>query len=151
MTTIVYDHKRKRIACDGRSSAGPLLLSDNSIKYVSNKKGLWFVCGVYADRELFVTLDHRDELSFEPECDALLVKEGDCYMVTFRDNRCSYEKLEYNYAMGSGRDFALAALDFGKTAEEAIEYAKTRDVYTGGTVFVYDISKQTFVLGGSNE
>jgi len=38
------------------------------------------------------------------------------------------------YAMGSGGDWARAALDHGKTAEEAIEYAATRDSFTKGPV-----------------
>jgi hypothetical protein len=39
----------------------------------------------------------------------------------------------------------LAALDFGKTAKEAVEYAMTRDVYSGGKVHVYDIDKGEFI------
>jgi hypothetical protein len=37
--------------------------------------------------------------------------------------------------MGSGAYFAKAALDFGKTPEEAIRYAMTRDCATGGEIF----------------
>ena len=36
--------------------------------------------------------------------------------------------------IGSGCEFALAACDLGKTAVEAVEYASTRDVFTGGGV-----------------
>lgn len=39
------------------------------------------------------------------------------------------------YAMGSGGDWARAALDFGKTPEEAVEYAATRDDNTRGPVY----------------
>lgn len=38
------------------------------------------------------------------------------------------------YAIGSGRDFALAAMALGKTAKEAVELACKLDLYTGGTV-----------------
>lgn len=38
------------------------------------------------------------------------------------------------FAMGSGEDFAMAAMLCGKTAVEAIEIAKQLDVYTGGKV-----------------
>lgn len=41
--------------------------------------------------------------------------------------------------MGSGYQFAIAALDLGKTAKEAVNYAKTRDIYTGGRVRVFDV------------
>jgi hypothetical protein len=36
---------------------------------------------------------------------------------------------------GTGGKYALAALDFGKTPEEAIRYAMTRDCATGGEIF----------------
>lgn len=38
---------------------------------------------------------------------------------------------EKHWAIGSGADFALAAMDFGKTAVEAVEYASRRDSGTG--------------------
>ncbi len=37
-------------------------------------------------------------------------------------------------AIGSGWQFAIAAMDFGKSAKQAIEYAMTRDNGTGGGV-----------------
>lgn len=42
--------------------------------------------------------------------------------------------VERPFAIGSGRDFALAAMDMGATAKEAVEMAAKRDVYTGGTI-----------------
>jgi len=48
-------------------------------------------------------------------------------------------KISYNAAWGSGRDFALAALDHGATAKEAIKYASSRDVYTGGRIQVVSL------------
>lgn len=43
--------------------------------------------------------------------------------------------VEY-YAIGSGGDYALAALDGGATPEKAMEVAKFRDVFSGGETFV---------------
>ena len=40
------------------------------------------------------------------------------------------------YSVGSGSDFALAALDTGCTPEEAMEVAKYRDTYSGGETFI---------------
>lgn len=40
------------------------------------------------------------------------------------------------YAVGSGADFALAALDGGATPEVAMEVAKQRDAFSGGETFV---------------
>ena len=39
-------------------------------------------------------------------------------------------------AVGSGADFALAALDAGATPEEAMEVAKRRDAFSGGETFI---------------
>lgn len=40
------------------------------------------------------------------------------------------------YAVGSGADFALAALDGGCTPEEAMAVAKMRDAFSGGETFI---------------
>nr|DAY73594.1 MAG TPA: ATP-dependent protease [Caudoviricetes sp.] len=40
------------------------------------------------------------------------------------------------YAVGSGADFALAALDGGASPEQAMEVAKMRDAFSGGETFV---------------
>ena len=39
-------------------------------------------------------------------------------------------------AVGSGADFALAAMDAGATPEQAMEVAKLRDAFSGGQTFV---------------
>lgn len=40
------------------------------------------------------------------------------------------------YAVGSGSDFALSAMDAGASAEEAVKVAIKRDVFSGGELFV---------------
>lgn len=40
------------------------------------------------------------------------------------------------YAIGSGREYAMAAMHCGKTAAEAVEIAAVYDLYTGGGVDV---------------
>lgn len=42
------------------------------------------------------------------------------------------------FAIGSGRDFAIASMDYGNTAKAAVEYAASRDLYTGGEVVTDD-------------
>lgn len=44
-------------------------------------------------------------------------------------------------AIGCGFQFALAAMDHGKTAPEAVAYAATRNVYTGGLITVVDFGE----------
>jgi ATP-dependent protease HslVU (ClpYQ) peptidase subunit len=46
------------------------------------------------------------------------------------------------YAMGHGRDFALAAMHLGKTAREAVEVACALDVYCGNGIDTLELHEQ---------
>lgn len=145
MTTIVYDHKNKQIAYDSRLTSGDLIVTDESVKHKENEKGLWFFTGSKSDESQLMELVHNDKPEVTPNCSALLVKDGVCYLVTFDGDYCSVSDNDYNFSIGSGGDFALAALDLGRTAKEAVEYAITRDKNSGGKVHVYDIEKDKFI------
>jgi len=145
MTTIVYDHKNKQIACDSRLTGGNLIITDSAEKYRANEKGLWFFAGTRADENQLMELEHNDKPEIKPDANALLIKEGKCFLVTFNGDYCSVSENEYNHSIGSGCDFALSAVDLGRTAKEAVEYAITRDTGSGGNVHVYDIEKGKFL------
>lgn len=50
--------------------------------------------------------------------------------------------IKANYlAIGSGSDYALSAMEIGKSAEEAIREAMKHDIYTGGDVDVVECSQ----------
>ena len=51
-------------------------------------------------------------------------------------------ELKFNDYVGSGGYDALRALDFGKSAKEAIEYAATKDCNTGGKVRVFNLDQE---------
>tara|TARA_R110002096_G_C14041546_1_gene672316 strand:- start:43 stop:480 length:438 start_codon:yes stop_codon:yes gene_type:complete len=145
MTTIVYDHKNKQIACDSRVNGNGLILSDKEVKYKENEKGLWFFCGAVSDNDQMMEMSHNDKPDVLPDCSALLVKDGDCYLVTFNGGYCAISKNNYSHSIGSGGDYALCALDFGSTAKEALKYASTKDCYTGGKLRLYDIKTEKFI------
>jgi hypothetical protein len=44
-------------------------------------------------------------------------------------------------ALGSGREFALGAMDAGASAIEAVRISSKRDIYTGGRIHAYNIEK----------
>lgn len=46
------------------------------------------------------------------------------------------------YAIGSGADFALAAMDSGASAEDAVKVAIKRDAFTGGEIFVEHLDEE---------
>lgn len=142
MTTIVFDYENKQIAVDGRMTNGHgVIASDSANKTIKNDAGLWFIAGAVSDRVDIVKLAHNDECKMIPDCSALLLSGGIVYLVHVNDKAiCSHEELTTNESLGSGYKFAIAALDFGKSAKEAVEYAITKDCYSGGDIHVYNLS-----------
>jgi ATP-dependent protease HslVU (ClpYQ) peptidase subunit len=60
--------------------------------------------------------------------------------VAYKLGGSSFTKCSRNYhAVGSGRDYAIAAMYLGKTARQAVEIARIFDVYTGGPLQVMDV------------
>lgn len=85
---------------------------------------------------------------FIPEC---LDDEDFTGLVVFTDGvifmyeggkRCYEIPGEKYYAIGSGADFALSAMDAGATAEEAITVAIKRDVFSGGEIFKEELEEE---------
>ncbi len=135
MTTAAYNYKEKRVAVDSRFTSSDVIDTDKAIKYLTNDKGTWVLCGSPCDYDLFVTLNHKDKVDIKPNCNAFLIAGGKVVLVLIdTDGRCIYDPINENAAMGSGAHFALAAMDHGKSAKEAVKYAITRDIFSGGRV-----------------
>jgi len=146
MTTIVYDHKNKQIACDSRESGGGVLFTDEAIKYRAVDNDMWFICGSKSDVSIFIdTFEHNRNVPENIECGGLLVRDGVVYKACNEDGVYKLDELPCNESVGSGGWLAMAAVDLGKTAKEAVEYAMTRDLYTGGKIHIYDIEKGGFI------
>lgn len=146
MTTIAYDHKHKLIAIDGMTSAGGIIMNTSAIKYKENELGIWFFTGATSDCDQLMELRHNDKPEVKPDCAALLAKkDGSLWLVAFNGDYCSHSKLDCSHAIGSGFEFALSAMDFGKPADEAVSYAATRDCYTGGKISLFDVVKFEFI------
>lgn len=151
MTTIVYDHERKQVAIDSRTTSNGLICSDSSDKWQITDSGeVWFTCGTVCDEDLLIECFKDGDRAFDikviPDANSFVVRgdkvlmrgvtqEGEAWTQFLTGSRC----------LGSGSSFALAALDFGKSAKEAVEYAATRDCYTGGAIRVYDIASAKFI------
>jgi len=140
MTTIVYDHKNKEVACDSRYTRGDMIDTDEGDKTRKNDRGLWIFSGLVADYEDLMVLEKNEKAEVRPECCAILISGGEAFTVdTDSEGFCIIDKLTSNFAAGSGANFGLVALDFGKTAEEAVDYAKTRDSKSGGATRVFKL------------
>jgi len=148
MTTIAYDHKNQQIACDSRTTADGFICSDSAIKYrvMVGSGDVWFYYGVAADVDIFIAnFKHNEEIKKNVSCGALLVRKGIAYGISNYDGVYKQSILSYNEGFGSGACYALSAIDLGLSAKKAVEYAMTRDCYTGGKIHVYDIKKGKFV------
>jgi len=147
MTTIVYDHKAKQIACDSRICKNDVIGSDSFIKYKHIGAELWFFCGTIADANLLVLwFDKGPKPELIPECEALAVINGKVYHHhVSSDGVAAQFELEFSEALGSGCKFAISAIDHGKSAAESVEYAMKRDPFTGGKIHVYDIASARFL------
>ena len=150
MTTIVYNHKNKQIAVDSRATSGGLIVSDTDQKWFYIKSELWFMCGTVCDKDLIIDAfkdgDRAFDLKAIPDANVLLVRDGKVFMRGVTESGEAWtQELTGSRCIGSGGSFALAGLDHGKSAKEAVEYAATRDCYTGGKVHVYDIESCRFL------
>ena len=139
MTTIVYDHKNKQVAVEMLVVVDGIICSTEFDKTLTNDNGTYFLCGDCCDYEKLSKLSHDDKLEVTPNCSAILIKDRKAYAVIVQDSLCCFTELKYNYAMGSGERFALSALDYGATAKEAVEYAITKDIFSGGAVIVKSV------------
>ena len=151
MTTIVYDHKLGQIAVDSRSTASGMIVSDNEIKWHVDENGVtWFLSGCVSDYSLlfdsFKNGDRAFDLPEIPDASAIIVRDKKVFLRGVTDKGEAWtQPLSSSRCIGSGAQFALAAMDFGCTAADAVKYAATRDCYTGGKVHVFDIADGEFV------
>jgi len=140
MTTIAYKHEDGQIAIDSRVTAGNVLISNKVNKIIKNNTGVWLLAGSTCDCEGLALLKHNDHVEPLPDCSALLIKDRKAYLVSVNnDGYCCYTELNYDYTIGSGGEYATGAMDHGKSAKEAVKYAMTRDVYTGGRIRVFNV------------
>lgn len=147
MTTIVYDHKAQQIAVDSRTTGDGIILSDSTLKWVNRPDGsIWFLCGTVCDFDLLVeAVEENKKIESNLECNAFVLQNGSVRLVGVDDGKPWSNSIWYSRAIGTGFQFAISALDHGKTAKESVEYAATKDYCTGGKVHVYDIASAKFI------
>lgn len=140
MTTIVFDHKNGQIAIDSRTTCSGVISTDSAIKYKKVGDIVYFCAGKVGEYDLFIKeFNVLGDANKNLDVLALRIENKKVYLMTHGGDVFRECELEHNEGIGSGCDFALSALDFGKTAKEAVEYAKTKDIYTGGKVTVFNL------------
>jgi hypothetical protein len=73
----------------------------------------------------------------DPQVILVLGKHGTFYKV----GKCLTRLESQFHAVGSGRDFAIAAMHLGKSAEEAVAVAIKFDCYSGGEIRTMRLTK----------
>ena len=157
MTTIAT--KDGIIVGDARMSLGATIIKDDTVKVFNVNNHLVGVCGAARSISTFVSWlqKHTDYRMVSEQVGDLVdlippVLEQDsdytALVVTPDKQVLLYESgipidmgNDVHMAIGSGGDFALAAMDAGLSAEEAVKIAMKRDVYSGGTITVVSLEE----------
>jgi len=132
MTTIAY--KNGVIAYDSRRTCDGRIVTDNADKKRERDGHVFFGCGSTSD--ILNLIDAFFGAKIEGECDAqvIAVFEGRVTEIIWSEGRLLKYPVDHEYAIGSGSDNAITAMDMGATAAEAVEMAMKRDTGTGGKV-----------------
>lgn len=142
MTTIVFDANEKVIAFDSRMTRCGRICTDSGRKHIEREGVHFFFCGATADNEA-VMEGYLSRVRLDQEdigCACFAFDDGVLYSVHV--DHCGQVKrsvLYFSDSIGSGEDFAIAALDFGKSAGDAVAYAATRDPNTGGPIHIFNL------------
>jgi len=139
MTTIAFNDKE--FAYDSRVTADGIVLTDEDEKAVQIEGAYYIGVGIAYEIDKLISAHLGKEdipEDFSPECLVYKVVKGEgVYQIGVHDEGIYCHLTKYgNYSCGTGEHFALAAMDLGKSPKEAVEYAKTRCIYTGGKVKV---------------
>lgn len=144
MTTIAY--KDNIIAYDSRTTQGPVITDDETEKRIEKEDHIFFGTGYATDVERLIDLflenaEYNKDLSYEAAI-FVITPELELWQASVEPDEGfwkSKKRLDNVWAMGSGGDFALTAMDMGASAKEAVEMAAKRDTGTGGLVREYRV------------
>jgi hypothetical protein len=138
MTTIAFDGKT--LAADKRTSFGGLHATTIKVHRVNGllvagcgtsalicEMRAWLESG--ADPKEFPAAQRDTK-----ECASVLVIHPNGDIRQYESSPYPLVILDKHWAIGSGRDFAMAAMYLGKTAVEAVEVASVFDTNTGNGV-----------------
>lgn len=153
MTTIAYDGRY--VVADGRSTVGNLVTGKKARKIWIvdltinglTEKAVFAGAGSYQsinmvrshlEREDFLEAEAVPELEPGSFSGIVVLQDGRCFVL---EDRLVPMEQEWPVAIGSGTDYAMAAMTMGKTAIEAVDLACELDVYSGGELMMVDINK----------
>ena len=123
---------------DGRTTCNWEIIKEDFQKAFVHKGCAIAITGDVIDLKhmviAYINGDPLDDFS-TVDGSAFIHQNGITKCISMNDGVIKSHICEGTDCMGTGAYYAKAALDFGKTPEEAIRYAMTRDCYTGGKIF----------------
>ena len=145
MTTVAYDGTT--LASDSRSTMGGGMIYEEDAQKIFPDIGPFAVLGIAGDYQAAMdTMDMIQDFNKIEHVRGIPAKEvGDVALIgvthdgklwSYMGDRSCELRADKPFAVGSGSEYALAAMDLGKTAAEAVVYASTRDLYTNDIVQV---------------
>jgi hypothetical protein len=135
MTTIAY--KDGVIAYDSRQTRNDRIVSDNCLKCKIVDGVSFFLSGAVCDEKALIAAYFGTPSLVPVECSGYAVDDGKLMMIG-HDDKTGIWKQDLDPsnpdAIGSGAQYALAAMDMGASAEDSVRAAMKRDIYTGGII-----------------
>lgn len=130
MTTIAFDGRT--LAADTRSTSGGMPWECTKAHKLKDGR-LFAGSGSAEDCEAVLCwLECGGDKPTTKDFFGILIESGQCFRL--EDKLIKMPVRSPFHAIGSGRDYAIAAMHYGKTAREAVELASIYDVYTAGPV-----------------
>jgi ATP-dependent protease HslVU (ClpYQ) peptidase subunit len=134
------------IACDGKSMAGDgqrdhcgTIIATDAAKVRKLSDGR--ILGTSGDvsfgiefEEWLLTGGEKPKLQGDSAFSAIILHPDGT--AEFSGHECVLIPLSLPFAIGSGMDFAIGAMECGRTALEAVQIASKRDAHTGGQITV---------------
>ncbi len=141
MTTIAY--KDGVIAYDSRFTANGTIIYDDGEKMREREGIAFFGAGASSEINELIGAYFGEEVRGACGASAIVVRDGELTLIGHDEGKLwlSPILLDRPYAIGSGSDHALTAMDMGSSAYEAIQMASKRDVWTGGKIRTYTVAK----------
>lgn len=147
MTTIAYHHESGIIAYDSLITENGKVLSvqfDKKEHLHCEKNNEWFYifgAGTTHEIDLLKTLSIGEQVPDWCRGEMFTLKDGGASVFhRYVDNGIVAEDgLSYDYAIGSGREYALAYMKIGKSAKESVSLACEVDIYSGGEVREFEL------------
>lgn len=141
MTTIAY--RDGVVAIDTLSVADGMVVDHAYEKCIVKDGVMFFMTGSTSDHDKLVDEYFSPTGRDTGNAYAIVADKGKIFIIGGEEGgkgifKCPNNRENY-ISIGSGERFAISAMDHGKSAKEAVEYAMRRDIYTGGEVRVYQV------------